>query len=133
MSQLPIPAVQIDTRSGRYTLVAPFEFRDTGITGHSLTHANYSITTEGDCFFYAGFRYDGPTGGIPTPSMLTASLFHDLICSLTKRKLLPWECRIIADREFRRILKRYSQSPFESAWAWVRWAGVRFNSIRTRL
>lgn len=51
-----------------------------------------------------GYAWDGPSGPCPDlPSLMPASLVHDVFYQLMRKGLLPPESRAIADKEFGRI------------------------------
>lgn len=106
---------------------------DTGITGYTavLEEENRSARLESNGFLYinSGFEWDFGSGpALQTPSMVRASLVHDVLCDMTNARLLPWKVRRKADALFRRKIKKYSPrrpwyNPFRYNHIW-RWASV---------
>ena len=81
----------------------------TPITGHNLIWGNGQfrcrLYDDGRLTIYAGSIWDFGTWAIDTPAMVYASLPHDAFCLLTNSGVLPWECRMAADKYFGQCLK----------------------------
>jgi hypothetical protein len=73
---------------------------------------------EGD----ARFDWDFGSYAIDTPPMVRASAEHDAFCRMTDEGLLPWECRALADANFRDRLIAEGTPPWR---AWVDYMAVR--------
>ncbi len=123
-----------DQEAHRYTLTEYYVFRDTGVTGQSVSGKFWTLTPNGNLILYVGFSWDGGTFAINTKAMITASAFHDVICWLTNDGRIahdPWRAR--GDKHFRVLLQQLTPNAFGWVWSWVRWTAVRTNSILHRL
>ena len=75
-----------------------------------------TLTPEGILTIRAGYAWDGPSGpSIDTDSFMTASLVHDALYELFRKKLLNIKWRERADKELRRICIR------SGMWRWRAW------------
>lgn len=99
---------------GRLTSDATF---DTGITGYHVQFNRHVVVDgrvaraicelfeDGVLIVRTGTEYDFGSGpAIDTPSVVIASLAHDMICHLTNARLLPWSCRSLGDTMYRVML-----------------------------
>lgn len=97
---------------------------ETPIKGYSVNRLDlgFYLAPDGLLTDYEGFKWDFGSRAIDTPGMVIASAFHDPFCTMTDLGLIPWECRAIADKHFRELLKENGVS-FPRRW-WC-WTGVR--------
>lgn len=111
-------------------LQGPCRF-ETPIIGHkaNLTGAigdawvDCSLSSDGILWAQAGTQWDFASGpAVDTPTVLLASLAHDMGCHLTDKGLIPWSCREWFDAYYRDLLGHYGVG-----WArrWYHWAAVR--------
>jgi hypothetical protein len=109
---------------------------ETGITGHDVGVMRLGLychlQPDGMLWIGTGTEWDFGTFAIDTPSMVRASLVHDVFCILTDEGLLPWAVRKQADQLFRQHLIKYGPklpvyNPLRY-WHNVRYIGVRANS-----
>jgi len=68
------------------------------------------------------FRWDFGSYAIDTPPMVIASAEHDAFCRMTDAGLLPWECRAMADKNFRKRLIAEGTPVWR---AWIDYLAVR--------
>lgn len=116
----------------RYELLSDRIFY-TGVTGanaeiSSGTH-HCRLSKDGRLEIFAGFVWDMASGAIDTPDMAIASLAHDAFCYLINEGKLHKRYQPLADREFRRILKRQKCGFIRR---WYSWAAVRVFQFFTR-
>ena len=86
----------------------------TKILGHAVAmqaaNSVCSLTKDGKLALAGAFegtaRFDWDFGSyaIDTPPMVVASAEHDAFCRMTDDGMLPWECRALADTNFRERL-----------------------------
>jgi len=106
---------------------------DTGITGYEaaleIPGRSARLEKDGTLLINSGFEWDFGSGpALQTPSMVRASLVHDVLCDMTNQRLVPWSVRRKADALFRRKIKKYSPkrpwyNPLRYNHVW-RWASV---------
>lgn len=93
---------------GRWRTINDEQY-ETPIKGYSLIWGNGEfrcrLYEDGRLLIYAGSVWDLGTGAIDTPAMIYASLPHDAFCLMTNSGVLPWECRMMADKYFKQCLK----------------------------
>lgn len=82
-----------------------------------------SLSSDGILWAQAGTQWDFASGpAISTPTVLLASLAHDMGCHLTDQGHIPWSCREAFDALYRDLLGYYGVG-----WArrWAHWSAVR--------
>jgi len=95
----------------------------TPINGHTAAISNALLAADGLLLVSAGFHYDFGSGpALDTPSMIYASLAHDVFYLMMQAEQLPWDRRKDVDQFFRHQLLEAGMNPIR-AW-WCYW-GVR--------
>lgn len=91
-------------KGGKYGRITKDITYKTAITGYrvpfDLNAMRGNLYPSGKLVVYCGSEWDFGTFAIDTPAMVIASLEHDVFCNLTNFRLLPWECRMQADKNF---------------------------------
>ena len=127
---LPYPDYDFDPRTWTGELREPFRWH-TNVKGHSAHALFLELDEEGWLTIEAGYVWDFGSGpAIDTPDMVVASLVHDAGCDLTAEGALPWKCRRMFDKEFRRVLRKYGTPAIRR---WYCWAAVRLDAVLSRL
>ena len=66
---------------------------------------------------YPGYCWDGPSGmTIDTKAFIKASLSHDVLYQMLRRKKIPLSCRKWADEYLRRFCIEYGMSKFRAGY-----------------
>lgn len=128
MSQPKIPKVEFRTLAKYKYLVTKAVTYETRVRAKSDTAIEDGsgnllvlLAPSGLLTVYPGYAWDGPSGPtIDTDDWFDASLVHDILYQMMRRRLLPVSKRRLADREMHRILLE-SQMPRARAW-WSFWA-----------
>jgi hypothetical protein len=103
-------------------LLEPLEFI-TPIQLYSAKIPFGELEINGRLTLKPGYIWDFGSGpAVDTPAMVIASAAHDAFCLMTDQKLIPWECRAMADKYFRELLKEGGTSFMRRWWCY---AGVR--------
>ena len=136
MAEMKMPNVELFKRNrqtwGR--LLDDYSF-DTPHIGYNVTldtgFFRCRLTHDGRLTVFALSEYDFGSGGITIQDlgMIRASLYHDALCLLTDRGILPYSERMTADNHFARLLwETGSQGPIAALSTGWRWAVVTLNS-----
>ena len=100
--------------------------RDYMVVGGHAAKVECALLEDGNLIVYAGTEWDFGSGpAIDTPSVIIASLAHDMICHLTNKRLIPWSCRAQGDRMYREMLKQNGTCITRQ---WRHYIGVRLYS-----
>ena len=126
---MKMPRFDYDEKRHRGTLTENFGW-STGIEGHGANTELMFLDDRGHLVVRVGYRWDFGTGALDTPSMVAASLVHDVFCDLTNSGALPWSVRRKGDKLFKKMLKQYGVG-------WLRrgycYRVVRLNSLMHRV
>jgi hypothetical protein len=98
-------AARITYRAGYKYVLADTVIIPTAMKGFGTIAARFiHLGNDGRLTIIAGYAWDGPSGPCPDlPSLMRASLVHDVFYQLLRDGLLPQEARAIADDELGRI------------------------------
>ena len=116
---------QSGKKSKPYRLDETYVF-NTSIKGYTAFVEGALLVEDGTLFVYQGYCWDMASGAIDTPDMAVASLAHDPLCEMANNSKLPCRARVLADREFRKILKEFGCSWLRR---WYSWCAVRANTF----
>jgi hypothetical protein len=107
----------LDNGHGRLTASMVFH---TPITGYTALDGHAFLTPDGVLSADIGYEWDFASGpAIDTPAMVRASIAHDIFCSMTNKRLIPWECRAKSDRYFADLLKHYKVGKVRRLYSWM--------------
>lgn len=98
--------------------------RQTPITGWACSIPSATLSETGLLSIASGFHYDFGSGpALNTPSMVYASLCHDVFYLMMQADELPWERRKDVDKFFRAELLSAGMNPIRAWWCYmgVRW------------
>lgn len=66
-----------------------------------------------------GFEWDGPSGGIDTPSFMLGALAHDALYALLRAGALPPSARKQADAVLYRLCRSAGMNPVRAYYVWA--------------
>ncbi len=69
----------------------------TTITGYDIDEPLFSLSPDGLLTLKIHFAWDGPSGAVNTRSFIISSGYHDALCKMINRALLPVEEQCKAD------------------------------------
>jgi hypothetical protein len=77
----------------------------TNITGYTVSHRLFSLTSDGQITINEDYPWDGPSGPtVDTPSFMRGSLVHDALYEMLRLGLLPHDpCFHLANLELKKI------------------------------
>jgi len=82
---------QIKYKKGyKYQLAEKYQ-HNINIAGFEVNEPFFTLSVAGHLTVYAGYAWDGASGGIDTPSIMRGSLVHDVLCQMVAHDLLPGE------------------------------------------
>lgn len=118
----------------RYVELHPWKYRTvdlyierTAITGYPAEAAYIVLTDQGVLAISPGYCWDGPSGpAIDTPGFIRASLVHDALYQLMRLRLIPQECKALADQELLRICREDGMGAIRARY--VYWAVSMFGA-----
>ena len=122
-----IDYILLDRNRGRLSGPSVFPTRVVGYSAYIERGPDQCrLDIGGELRIYPGFEWDFGSGpAVDTPPMVRASLYHDAMCGLCNRRLVPWSVRKIVDQEFRDYLIYYGTFRWH---AWMRYMAVRLYS-----
>lgn len=114
-----------------YVLQKNYTFYGTPHHDHMIELPNMKLNMDGDLTLRRRFRWDLGSGpAIDTPSMITASLYHDAICRLWNGGLVTYKDRRKADKYFRKLLIKFGAGRFR---AWYCYLAVTLISYKLKI
>lgn len=117
-----------DLRPYKYQLTVDYLQEDCSVHGWRFATQFIELAESGKLAIFAGYAWDGPSGPtFDTDTFMRGSLVHDALYQCLRMGLLPPECRIVADKELRRICLEDGMCR-PRAW-WV-YRGVRLGGRR---
>lgn len=119
--------LKIRYRAGyKYQLAETFRVRVRIRPPATIETEFITLTKRGLLFVKHGYAWDGPSGpAVDTPDFMRASLAHDALYQLLRQGYLDGSCRILADRELRRICRQDGMSWFRASYVYL---GVRLGA-----
>ena len=107
----------------KYQLVEDYTV-STDIAGSDIADKYFSLSTVGILKIKRSYAWDGPSGGVDTPSFMRASLVHDVLCQMIAEKLLPSSRQKEADELLRKLCIEDGMSKLRAWWVY---RAVRFH------
>ena len=89
------------------------EMTKTGILGHNIYTDMYCLSPDGLLLANSGYTWDGASGALDTRSILRASMFHDVLCEMINKDLLPMSTQIVADKLLISLIEEYWDNYFD--------------------
>jgi hypothetical protein len=102
----------------------------TEIKDHYAKGALMELTSDGLLTLWKGYRWNGSSFVQDTPACMRASAFHDALCKLISRGLLPASTRPVADKLYYDLCREDGMSWLQAK---VRYAGLRVYGITTNI
>jgi len=92
----------------------------TPVKGHRVIDGRFTLSKGGILCIFSPFTWDGATGAIDTPSILKASLEHDVFCILINEGVLPVSLQPVVDKQLVDRVMRYWEAKKFSRSFWTR-------------
>jgi hypothetical protein len=102
----------------------------TEIKDHYAEMEYIDLTPDGRLTLWKAFRWNGSSFVQDTPACMRASAFHDALCNLISRGLLPASTRPVADQLYYDLCREDGMSWMRAK---VRYAGLRLYGITTNI
>jgi hypothetical protein len=102
----------------------------TDIKGHYAKVDHIDLTPDGCLTLWKSFRWNGSSFVQDTPECMRASAFHDALCNLILRGLLPVSTRPAADKLYYDLCREDGMSWMQAK---VRYAGLRMFGTATEI
>ncbi len=107
----------------------------TEVKGYIVSTSKYVLDQTGKMLVYSGYAWDGASGGIDTKRTIRASLAHDVLYEMMRKRLIPRSEQFAADHTLLNIM-RSDKAYAARAWAWfnmVSWFGRRSTDPKNRV
>jgi len=102
----------------------------TGIKDHCTEMEYVDLTPDGRLTLWKAFRWNGSSFVQDTPACMRASAFHDALCKLISRGLLPASVRPVADKLYYELCREDGMSWVQAK---IRYAGLRVYGTVTNI
>jgi hypothetical protein len=102
----------------------------TEIKDHYAEMEYVDLTPDGRLTLWKAFRWNGSSFVQDTPACMRASAFHDALCKLISRDLLPASVRPVADKLYYDLCREDGMSWMQAK---IRYAGLRVYGITTNI
>jgi hypothetical protein len=102
----------------------------TEIKDHYAKGALMELTSDGLLTLWKGYRWNGSSFVQDTPACMRASAFHDALCKVISRGLLPASTRPAADKLYYDLCREDGMSWMQAK---IRYAGLRVYGTVTNI
>lgn len=123
---MTMPRIQYEEVNYKYKLTRMYAITIKRFKGCDAVELPYLEMYDGVLMIHSKYMWDGASGpAIDTKSFMRASLVHDALYQLLRKKALPPEMRKAADKVMYDICREDGMSWMRAQWVYraVRWGG----------